>query len=234
MKKIAITAAFLFLVVSVREGHAQNSEINEKLATVYLMQSLRPGITLDQYVMNLHHHLIQLDADRNGSLDLADAEFHKRVGAAIFRAEFASHLMMADLDGDMAVTEAELRQRIEYENHSFVVGPDTPGAQEQRLKLELKHFADADTNHDGRVTWEEAAELANKSAAVPRPGQSQNFVSAVARLLALAPPGKSAVTFAEIEQAATELFRKVDTDNNNKISDDELKAMRDSLNQPRR
>ena len=233
MKKIAITAAFLFLVASICESHAQNSLSNDK-ATVYLIQSLRSGITLDQYILNLHQYLIKLDADRNGSLDIADAQFHKRVGAATFRAEFASHIMMADLDGDMAVTEDEIRQRVLYENNAYLAGPVVPDPKDLRMKQELKNFADADTDHDGRVTWEEAAELAKKMPDFPRPGPSLIFYSAVAQLLTLTPPGKSAVTFAEIEQAATELFRKVDTDNNNKISNDELKAMRDTLNQARR
>jgi Ca2+-binding EF-hand superfamily protein len=234
VKKIAITAAFLFLVISMRESYAQNSLSSENSATVYLIQSLRSGITLDQYIRNLHQYLIKLDADRNGSLDLADAQIQKRVGQAIFRAEFVSHLMMADLDGDMVVTEDEIRQRVLYENNAYSAGPITPDPKDLRMRQELKNFADADTNHDGRVTWEEAAELARKLPDIPRPAPSFIFYSAVTQLLPLTPAGKSAVTFAEIEQAATELFRKVDTDNNNTISDDELKAMRANLNQPKR
>ena len=167
MKKAAVIAGCLFLILSSHDGSAQNSE---KGINLYLYQNLSPGTSLERYVQKTCQDLSKLDADQNGILDMADAEIHRRVGAATFRAEFGAHMMMYDLDGDKTVTEEELRQRFEYELRSYAVGPYVQSTEDARMKLELKNFAAADTNHDGRVTWDEAIELAKKRPDFPRAG----------------------------------------------------------------
>ena len=86
---------------------------------------------------------------------------------------------------------------------------------------------EADTDHDGRITWEEAVALFKKQA---NPSVTYGMGATIKQVLALAPSGKSSVTLAEIEETATAFFRKVDTDNNGTISLDELQAERTRVN----
>lgn len=232
MRTISIAAASLAVLFSMQEGSAQtpSTPSSDQLPNVYLLQHLVGGITLDRYLQTVRVGLARLDADSNGILDAADIELHNGMSTATYRASFATRIMMADLNGDNAVTEDELRRKLRYDHRQMAMPttqPATP-AVEERIEQEIRKFMAADVNQDGRITWDEAIELAKKQPDHPRPtvyGLSAN----VSQLLTLAPAGKTAITFAEIDEAATALFRKVDADNNGTISLDELQASRNSL-----
>ena len=229
MRKISIAAASLVLLFSMQEGSAQSPSAGQP-PNMYLIQHLVGGITLDRYLQTLRVALARLDADSNGVLDAADIEMHNGMSAATYRTSFATRIMMADFNGDNAVTEDELRRKLRFDHRQMSMVPTQPSTPtvEDRIEQEVRKFMAADVNQDGRITWDEAIELAKKQPEYPR--QTTYGLSAgISQLLALAPAGKSAITFSEIDEAATALFRRVDSDNNGTISLDELQAARNSL-----
>ena len=230
MRKISIAAASLALLFSMQEGSAQ-SPSSGQLPNAYLLQHLVGGITLERYLQALRVGLARLDADSNGTLDAADIEMHNGMGAALYRTTFAMRIMMADLNGDNAVTEDELRRKFHYDQRQVPLAPMRPGISvEERIEQEVRKFMAADVNQDGRITWDEAIELAKKQPEYPRQA-TYGLSAGISQLLTLAPAGKSAITLSEIDEAATALFRKVDSDNNGTISLDELQVTRNSLMQ---
>jgi Ca2+-binding EF-hand superfamily protein len=229
MRKISIVAASLALLFSMQEGSAQSPSSGQQ-PNAYLLQHLVGGITLERYLQAVRLGLARLDADSNGILDAADIELHNGMSAATYRTSFATRIMMADLNGDNAVTEDELRRKLHYDQRQMAMPTTRPATptMEERIEQEVRKFMAADVNHDGRITWDEAIELAKKQPDYPRPNV-YGLSAGISQLLTLAPVGKTAITFAEIDEAATALFRKVDADNNGTISLDELQVSRNSL-----
>jgi Ca2+-binding EF-hand superfamily protein len=220
MKNIAIAAACLAVSLTLRESVAQPA--SGIPPNTYLFQHLPGGMTLDRYLQTLRQNFKQLDADGNGVLDAADIEIHEKMSKASSATSMAMRIMMADLDGDGAVTEDEMRRKLQFDRRLITSLPATS------IDQEVRKFMEADADHDGRITWQEAVAWFRKQA---NPSMTFGMAAVLKPVLALASPGKSSITVAEMEEAATAYFRKVDTDNNGTVSLDELEAERTRVNQ---
>ncbi len=198
--------------------------------TQYLQQRLRPGLALENFLQQLRNEFRNADADANGIIDKADAELHASIGAASMRAMLAMSIMRADIDNDGTVTEDELRRMYRYERRAFGLPGVAPKQIEDQIGTEVKRLMEADVDKDGRITYAEAFAFAKS-----RP-ENQRAIAMmpqmVDRLLVFAPEGKASVTLADIEPAAEALFRLVDTDNDGKLSQDEVKAFRERPENP--
>ncbi len=229
MRRIVIAVACFGLLLGTRESFAQSAPASD-LPNPYLLQYLAGGSTLDRYLQAVRTQVVRLDADGNGMLDAADIEAHNAVNAAQFRTMFANRIMMADLNDDKVVTEDELRRKFLYDHRQTSAALPRAANINSNAEQDISKYMAADLNHDGRITWDEAVELAKKQ---PDYARTTTFGlgASLSKLLALAPPGKNAITMAEIEEAATALFRQVDTDKNGTISLDELDVARRRQNQ---
>jgi Ca2+-binding EF-hand superfamily protein len=194
-----------------------------------LMSRLVGGETLDRFLQNMRRDFANMDADHNGVVDASDVELHNVVSAATLRMGVVMRTFMFDLDGDGAVTADEVRRKLRYDmrmqnNQGF--GRQT---QAERIEQQVRAIMAADADHDGRITWNEAYEHAKKQ---PQYAQLERFGPAhsARQMIALAPAGKTSITLAELEAAATAFFRSVDTDGNGTISLEEHEAMRRQAN----
>lgn len=225
-------AAGVCLAASILSGGALAQTPQEPVkqpVNPHLLGRLTGGSTLERFLTALRAEFARMDADGNGILDQSDLDLHEAMGAANLRTSFAIQIMRSDLDGDGAVTEAEIRKRLQYEWRSNgamqrVAPPGQPSPQE-RLEQEIRKAMAADTDKDARVTWKEAAEHYKQ-----QPGYAQAAsmgMSALGRqMIALAPAGKSSITVEQFVETATAFFHTVDSDGNGTISLDELDVVR--------
>ncbi len=199
----------------------------------FLLRHLSGGSTLERYLKAIRSEFVRIDADADGKIDAADEAVHKAIGATSFRTSAAMRIMYADLNGDGVVTADELRQKLQYDRRmmsSYAILHRAPAfSPDARVDQDVAKMMEADTNKDGRVTWQEAIDYAKKQPGYDRIN-AYGLGMTTRQALALAPAGKSAVTLAELEAAATAFFRRVDTDNNGTISLDELDAVRRRIN----
>lgn len=223
MKKIAFAAACLAASFTMQESAAQPAPAIAP--NNYLFQHMPGGTTLERYLQVFRQDFRRLDADGNGTLDAADIDLHDQMTKASALMPIAMRMFMADLNGDGVITEDELRRRLQYDQRLT----NSPSAAiAANVEQEVRKFMAADTDHDGRITWEEAIAWLRQQA---NPAATYGMGVTVKQVLTLAPPGKSSLTLAELEDAATAFFRKVDTDSNGTISLDELETERTRVNQ---
>lgn len=176
---------------------------------------LRPGATLDWVFKDLKQRFAQLDANGDGKLDREDVTLHRRLAVAGKAAVAGGAVMTADLDGDGAVTEEELRIRLKYDSRNR---PDAPRGNADARVAEVMA---GDTDHDGRVTWVEeiAREKARRS-----PMSNGGMDGVVESLLAYTDEREGALTPADLEKIGADLFVAVDIDRNGTLSQDEVEA----------
>ena len=223
MKKIAFAAACLAASFMMQESAAQPAPAIAP--NNYLFQHMPGGTTLERYLQVFRQDFRRLDADGNGTLDAADIDLHDQMTKASALMPIAMRMFMADLNGDGVITEDELRRRLQYDQRLTNSPSATIAAN---VEQEVRKFMAADTDHDGRITWDEAIAWLRQQA---NPAATYGMGVTVKQVLTLAPPGKSSLTLAELEDAATAFFRKVDTDSNGTISLDELETERTRVNQ---
>jgi len=223
MKKIAFAAACLAASFMMQESAAQPAPAIAP--NNYLFQHMPGGTTLERYLQVFRQDFRRLDADGNGTLDAADIDLHDQMTKASALMPIAMRMFMADLNGDGVVTEDELRRRLQYDQRLTNSPSATIAAN---VEQEVRKFMAADADHDGRITWDEAIAWLRQQA---NPAATYGMGVTVKQVLTLAPPGKSSLTLAELEDAATAFFRKVDTDSNGTISLDELETERTRVNQ---
>jgi len=192
---------------------------------IVLTAQIRPGSTLERVFKDLKQQFAQLDANGDGKLDREDVTLHRRLAIAGMAAIAGGAVMTADLDGDGAVTEEELRIRLKYDTRAR---PDVPRANADARVAEVMA---GDTDHDGRVTWVEeiAREKARRS-----PMSNGGIDGVVESLLAYADKREGALTPADLEKIGADLFAAVDTDRNGTLSQDEVEAEQRRVAEKRR
>ncbi|MDH2385401.1 EF-hand domain-containing protein [Bradyrhizobium sp. CER78] len=234
-RKHGFALATVCSVLFIGQAHAQPADRriapNQSVApNQYLVARVQAGATLARYLQSLRTELLRLDANGNGAIDTADADLLNAIAGANFRSNAASPFINADLDGDGVVTESELRQKLGYElrlrgpaNLSFP--PRSPADIDEQISQEVRRLMAADTDGDGRVTWNEIIDYAKRQNNYTRNSTSAAATS-IRQLLPLAPNGGTSVSLVEIEAAAAAVFAAVDSDDNGTISQDELSEAR--------
>lgn len=210
---------------------AARAEAMRFLASIAAGSSRTPAsVTLDQYLLMLRSVFRRADANGDGVVSTADSKLHVAIQSAVDRAMYASNVMVADLNGDGVVTEAELRQKMDYDERmssNALSNPDQPLDAEavRRINKRVADIMLADTDKDGRITWSEA--IAYFGATHDhKPMSMYESQTGSALLLALAPPGKDSITLADIVPVGEALFHEIDADHDGMISPEELEAWR--------
>lgn len=208
----------LLLVSVVVLALASPSFATQKGEFEVLLNRLRPGASLDNFLWAIQTEFRRLDTNRDGAISPADIEINRAFMEAAHRASFVSRLLAADLDGDGAVTVGEIRQKRLFDQRTQAnASPDDPHIQ--RL---IRRLRDADRDQDGRVGWREAANAARSQPNLAAKG----FEKRVHQVLDLAGGGTKVVRLPDLERVAEAFFRKVDSDRNGTISQDEMAAVR--------
>ena len=174
-------------------------DVGSPKATDVLVEQIRPGISLEQYIAQLVSELRQADRDGDG-LDAGDIKLARDIAAAQARASVVGEVLRQDLDGDLVVTREEIER----------------AARRSRSRPDLdRQFGRFDSNGDGRITIPEAL-------AARRERHSSDRLNA---LLALAPDGNGRITARELRSLAEKTFAGVDNDGDDKISEEEYRRI---------
>jgi Ca2+-binding EF-hand superfamily protein len=196
-----------------------------------LLSRIKPGQTLDRYLENLRIDFFRIDADADGRLTQRDVDHHELMRIIQERANAMAVVMRYDLDGDGAVTEDEIRRAMRYDLRSELAQaavnltgkPPAPTAEALAKQIEsnVRSIMALDSDNDGKVVSSDAPKLFQRtprSAAVSQYGEAARARQA----LTLDTSSKGEVTPADYQGAGEALFRKVDTDNDGTISQQEL------------
>jgi Ca2+-binding EF-hand superfamily protein len=195
-----------------------------------LLSRLQAGLTLERYLENLRNDFFQLDADADGKLTQRDADLHALMEAIQLRTFAVNFVMRFDLDGDGVVTEDEIRRATRYElrtqlglaafNSAGKASIPAPDGPEKAIESTVRSIMALDADKDGKVTFSEASKF---SLPGMQRGFGQNGQSARTRqALTLDMNSKGEITLADYQAAGEALFRKIDSDNDGKVSQPEL------------
>jgi Ca2+-binding EF-hand superfamily protein len=171
------------------------------------------GATLEHHIESLRRGFMQLDADFDGIITQRDVDVHVSMEAVVLRSFALQFVMSHDLDGDGTVTEDEIHRTQRYYFRSA-------NELEKRVDDAVRLIMALDTNKDGKVSVSEAGKYS-----YPQMQRHLGFPDAsgrTRRALALESGTKGEITLKDYETAGVALFRKVDTDGDGKISQQEL------------
>ena len=236
MKLLAVAAAALAIPAAADMARAQTPQV-DAAPNAFLMRRLALAPALERYLHLMRSNFTRLDADANGRLDDADLPLHAARSTARYSNIEAARVMAADANGDGAVTEAELREKLTHDLRQIAhlerrPRPDVDTLQE-RVEKQVRRSMAADANRDGRVTRQEAVEFAERQSAYTH-GNQFGVLTEMRQALTVAPAGKSALTWPQLEAAATAFFHSADTDHNGTISSGEFQAVRERLKRAER
>jgi Ca2+-binding EF-hand superfamily protein len=188
-----------------------------------LFLQLRAGITLELYFEGLREDFFNLDADLDGKLTQRDVDLHVLMESIQMRTAAWTAVMRYDLDGDGFVTEDEVRRVMRYETRltraRAAIGKGRFGDGEEWTVKIVRSIMELDTDKDGKVSLTEASKFA-------QPTQQRNmgitgYSARTRHVLTLDNSGAGELSLADYEAAGEMLFRKIDTDNDGKISQQE-------------
>lgn len=186
-----------------------------------LLPQIHAGMDLNRYLDQLRNQFVQLDADGDGKLTQQDADLHALMEKIQIRTISLTGVLRYDLDGDGAVTEDEARRGAKYDMRGQLalsrLNASGLGIDEQ-IERTVRSVMALDADKDGKVTIVEASntsrpEVARMLAGVGLSGRTRDVVK-------LSPTGERPL--ADFQAAGEALFRKIDTDNDGKVSQQEL------------
>lgn len=169
-----------------------------------LIEPLREGAVIEQYVARLVGMSRNADPAGDG-LDRDDIALERDQQRAQARANVIGKVLRGDLDGDFQVTRVELERSIRT----------SEPYRSKQVEVELANF---DRNGDGIITLTEAA-----AAIEPR------LNNQLEELLALDPNGDGRLTAEELRLKAQSTFKKIDKDDDGKISSEEYALIADRV-----
>ena len=185
------------------------------------------GVALDRYLEALRMGFLQLDADADGRITQRDVDLHTLMESV----ERRTFVMRFDLDGDGAVTEEEVRRTMKYDTrvqsgldavNAAGRSPAVVSPGQAQIDYTVKLVMALDTDKDGKVSSAEAAKYAMPGWQV----SEQNAHSARARqALASELATTGEITLVNYQTAGEALFRKIDSDNDGKISQQEMEEL---------
>jgi Ca2+-binding EF-hand superfamily protein len=221
-----IMSAFSLCPLGAQPALQAGSEVAP--GTRYLSLRLFPGQNLERHLENWRGSFRQADADMNGEIDETDIAIHTEAGGSAIRMAEISMFLSADLNGDGAVTEDEMRRFMRYNMRMNQPPAGQPNLE--AIEGAIRRLKAADADGDGRVTFAEMMKAATSSPEYAR--RLPQFTEMARSLMMLAPEGKKSVKLSDIEAAVESLFRTVDANGDNTLSQDEIRAYRLQPNQP--
>jgi Ca2+-binding EF-hand superfamily protein len=228
IKHISVCLAGLAAFAVASPASSQQSGLSPS-AQQLLLPRIQFGGTLEKYLENLRNDFFQVDADIDGQITQRDVDLHALMEGIQARTSAITTVMRYDLDGDGFVTDDEIRRGMSYDLRSLLgLAAFNKLSRQQLLSVDIAakqidsmvHMIMAlDTDKDGKVSLAEAAKFGASGNQV----RAQNGQSSRARqLLAMGDSSKGALSLAEYQAAGEMLFRKIDTDNDGTISQQEL------------
>jgi Ca2+-binding EF-hand superfamily protein len=186
-----------------------------------LLPQIYPGMDLNRYLDQLRNQFVQLDADGDGKLMQRDADLHALMEKIQIRTVSLTGVLRYDLDGDGVVTEDEARRGAKYDMRGQLalarLNASGLGLDEQ-IERTVRSIMALDADKDGKVTIAEASntsrpELTRMLAGAGLSGRTRD-------VLKLSPSGE--LSLADYQAEGEALFRKIDSDNDGKVSQQEL------------
>lgn len=197
----------------------------------YLLSRVQVGQALHSYLDKLRIDFFRFDTDADGKITQRDVDFHTLMQAVQERANAVLVVMRYDLDGDGVVTEGEIRRAMKYDlraefaqaamNLAGKPSAFTTEALEKQIETNVRSIMALDSDNDGKVVISDAPKLFERkprSAAASQYGQSGRSRQA----LTLDLQSRGEITLADFQGAGEVLFRKIDTDHDGTISQQEL------------
>jgi len=174
------------------------------------------GLTQQRYFESLRREFVKLDADRDGIITPRDVDLHALMQTVVIRNLSVQFVMQYDLDGDGAVTEDEIRRAMNYYLRSGMSGPD-------KIDGTVRTIMALDTDRDGKVSVTEAGKHTSPEMRMLGSGGEAERTR---RALTLKSGAGGELTRQDYEAAGEALFRKIDADQDGKISQGELDDFR--------
>lgn len=206
-----------------------------------LLSRLQTGQTPERYFDALRAEFFQLDADSDGKITQKDIDLHGLMETIQARTLGVTMVLRYDLDGDGFVTEEEIRRTMRYElraqrAHAAVTpagnGMSPLEALGKQVDLNVQRIMALDTDKDGKVSIAEAGKFSLVGDGAQR-SMMQNGLSARTRqALTLDSTSKGELSQLDFQAAGEALFRKIDADNDGKISQQELADYRSQPGPP--
>jgi Ca2+-binding EF-hand superfamily protein len=206
-----------------------------------LTSRMRVGQTLEQYLDNLKNDFFQLDADGDGKLAQRDVALHGLFEGTLARMVGLSSVFGFDLDGDGAVTEDEIRKVRRYQlraqlglarfNAAGKAQVSAADNSEKEIENTVRMIMALDTNKDGKVDFSEATRY-SQAGGIQRNSEQFGPSAQTRQALTLDQDSKGEIVLTEYQAAGEALFRKIDSDNDGKLSQQELTEYRRQPNPP--
>ncbi|HVT53973.1 MAG TPA: hypothetical protein VHE77_20510 [Dongiaceae bacterium] len=188
-----------------------------------LAAQIRPGIAVEQAVAQALAPIRQFDVDGDG-LDASDIDTAEASELANQRANAVSRYLRFDLDGNLSVTEAEMRTGLQRQYGRM--GMTDNGQQQAQIDTEVQRAFALDKDGDHALSIQEMTVVD------PAFDQQQKMVYEPLRQLLLNDPnGDGRVTPAELEGIVRAAFSEVDRSGDGMIDQAEYAAFRGQLQQ---
>ena len=206
-------------LLAMQPAHAQRpaDEIDADIAATINSQPLESFIA--QFLQP-----IRQSADGR-ALTAAEVEAAERRQIVERRAAIIGEMLRYDLDGDGAVTAAEVQEGGDRRNRPRRNSAEVQEQLRNQATQKFQSYAKADTDRDGRVT---VAEMLARDDVQPPRGERRQATARL--LLELDADADGKVTAQEAETRARAVFARYDKDGDGLIDDDAVKTLNDQAN----